>query len=253
MATHRGTPRRWRPPRALRWAVVAAMVATAGLAGSIVGSGSLAWPSSAVGPEELEVARAEARTLDAGEAADDGIGRAPVDLLGRAVDAEAAPDRAPQAHRAGDGSTGRSAPEPSGRLRIADLGLDVPLGMIDRTPQVTPPGYRAAYVLRSEGLPPDPEQRTTVIAMHSLLRGTAPGNFLVSREGRVLARPGARVEALGRSWSIVTSEDVSKQDLPARTEVWGDHPGRLVLITCRQTGAMPTTANTVIIAELDPA
>lgn len=266
-----------RPGRLFRGllAAVLGIIAVVGLAQAI---GIVTLPSRAPWDSEQEAAARSALELDADSIVADGIHSEPVDLLGNPVQEEpGAPGEASGAGAATDGPTGAatgasddgaadrpsSAPETAprsqttqvdavGRLRIEAVDMDVPLGAMDRGDDVTPPGYRAGYVLRDGSADAGIDRElegTVVIAMHSMRTGFAPGNYLVGDDGQVLVPDGAEIEALGRTWRVTASQQIPKDQLPTRSDIWDEEPGRLVIITCRQTGAERTTANTVIIAE----
>ncbi|GEM_PF-4873717 len=263
-----------RPLRGLLAAVLG-IIAVVGLAQAI---GIVTLPSHAPWDSEQGAAARTALELDADSIVADGIRSEPIDLLGNPVQEEpGAPGEASGAGAAADGPTGAAtgasdddaADRPSsasetaprlettrvdavGRLRIEAVDMDVPLGAMDRGDDVTPPGYRAGYVLRDGSADAGIDRElegTVVIAMHSMRTGFAPGNYLVGDDGQVLVPDGAEVEALGRTWRVTASEQIPKDQLPARSDIWDEEPGRLVIITCRQTGAERTTANTVITAE----
>lgn len=199
-------------------------------------------------PGEDEQADADhaATGLTAEAIVSDGVAAAPVDLLGRPVQEEDEERPVVSGYRAGSVSA-------LGRLSIPGAGMDVPLGSIARTAVVRPPGYRAAYVLDRSGselASPDAASHTTVIAMHSVNNGFAPGNYLVSADGSARVVAGDRIETLAHEWVITGIEQIAKDDVPGREEIWGDEPGTLVLVTCRQNGKEHTTENTVIFARI---
>lgn len=259
---------------------VLGIVAVLGIAQAV---GVVTMPTRAPWDSEERVAARTALELDPGAVVADGIAAEPVDLLGNPVQEEPvaagegiegdAVTGAPADEPVGDESEDDDAPsggaegtdaaptvekqvDAIGRLRIDAVGMDVPLAAIDRGDDVTPPGYRAGYVLRDgpdgaagvAGVERELEG-TVVIAMHSMRTGFAPGNYLVSDDGSALVPDGAEIEALDRTWRVTGSEQIPKDELPSRSDIWEERPGRLVLITCRQTGDEYTTANTVVIAQ----
>lgn len=190
---------------------------------------------------------ATARDPDPKQTVADGADGGRVDLAGRAMDEETVGELP-------DGDQQRRMNiRGLGRLQAPSVRMDVALNTMDVVDDIaTPPGFRAAYALSNRGTGlADPAGGRTIVVMHSAMRSHPPGNFLIDTKiGRTVLRDGAEVVVNGRAYRVERSESVDKKALADRDDVWGDDPGTLVLITCRQAGGAKTTQNTVIWARL---
>ncbi|WP_323749351.1 class F sortase [Curtobacterium sp. VKM Ac-1393] len=147
----------------------------------------------------------------------------------------------------------RSTPSGSGRLRVASVGLDVPIGSLDAVGgRITPPGFASAYLVRNMGVTPDDAAAGTVfVVMHSLRGGgVAPGNSLTDVDrARSRVAVGAAVSVAGVDYTVTDALLVDKDRIARDADVWHDVPNRLLLITClQQPDGSPSTQNLVIAA-----
>lgn len=174
-----------------------------------------------------------------------------VDLDGRTVVPESGviPDSDDLAHMDVVESTGA-------RFVVPSVDLDVPLGIMSSVDGlIEPPTFTAVYRIRDFGVAPaDVDSGTVFVATHSMRFGRAPGNALVDvARGTSTLPSGARIDVDGVSFWVAGSEVIAKSELASRADVWGDQPGRLVVITCLQTpDQKPSTDNLVIVATHEP-
>lgn len=147
---------------------------------------------------------------------------------------------------------GSQAGSSSGRMRIDEVGMDVPINVMSTVDGViTPPGFRSVYVVRDQGTGmSDPSQGRLVVAVHSAVRRFPPGNYLIdTSSGEPQVHPGTMIDFSGAAYRITGHEQIAKSELPKAEHVWSDDPGTMSIITCRQVGGPRTTHNTVIFAE----
>lgn len=140
-----------------------------------------------------------------------------------------------------------------GRFRIDSVGLNAPLNSMSVVDGIaTPPGFRAAYLLRGYGTSPStPDQGTVFVMMHSAMGyGLAPGNYLINkRTGNSKVATGTLVTVDGVNYRITGHENVKKNEINTRDDIWANTPNRLVIITCQQMNGKHTTHNSVFYAE----
>ena len=139
------------------------------------------------------------------------------------------------------------------RFAVSAVGLDVPLADLEmRNGEITPPGFRSAYVLRNLGVPPEHASEGTVfVVMHALRRGgRGPGNYLADiRTARAEVHVRDEIEVAGVHYSVSRWQAIGKRSIIHAADVWTSVPDRLVVITCleRADGAA-STQNLVIWA-----
>lgn len=195
--------------------------------------------------------RDEAARLSAEDTADDGVnGSVPLDLEGRAVAYEDGIDSARM----------RITPASGQRFDVPSVGLNAPLNMMStiRSPdggrEATPPGFRSVYVLRDLGIGQlgEGQREGRVIALaHSAMGRVGPGNYLIdNHSGDPVIGAGEHMVCAGVDYVIARVEQIKKTALPHREDVWGNDPGTLSFITCRQIGGPRTTHNTVFFAKM---
>ncbi|WP_087623294.1 hypothetical protein [Aeromicrobium sp. PE09-221] len=140
------------------------------------------------------------------------------------------------------------------RLRVPSVDLDVPLGSLASVDgEITPPGFTSAYYVRNRGVTPDGGgDGTLVVVTHSLREpGVAPGNFLIDVKEQIATLPTDSIVMIGdTSYAVRDSYPIARTEVADDSRVWNNAPGRLVLITCLQTGSSPAVANIVIEASL---
>lgn len=165
------------------------------------------------------------------------------DLDGRGVVLESVPDVERADVRATDG-----------RLVAPRQELDVPLlTMASTAGTLTPPTLTDAFLLREHGDPGTPG--TSVVAMHAVTGGNAPGNAFVepTTSGPVVSvAAGDPLVVDGVTYTVTSTEVLDKQAARASEDIWGeadDGVDRLVVVTCLQRGgAGRATENLVIHA-----
>ncbi len=177
---------------------------------------------------------------------DTSAGAALTDMDGRAVILDMTPDLAAADLRA----TG-------GRFQVPSLGLDVPLlEMTVADGVLNPPTLTDAFVIRDPDRTPGHASRPTIVAMHAVRDGRAPGNAFFEPGAvnpSVTVIPGHELRVDGVVYSIVDTEALPKADAARSPDIWGRHPDgdrRLVVVTClqRQGGAGPASENLVVHA-----
>ncbi|WP_282848882.1 class F sortase [Microbacterium oxydans] len=141
------------------------------------------------------------------------------------------------------------------RFEVPSVGLDVPLGELNEVDgTITPPGFTSVYRVTNRGVDVTQASSGTVyVATHSLRGGgVAPGNYLIDvDDARPSIAAGETILVAGVHYVVDDSYAVDKSALPARSDVWADEPGRLVVITCLQNPqGTASTQNVVIEAHL---
>jgi len=139
------------------------------------------------------------------------------------------------------------------RLRVPDVGLDVPVGEVDAVDGViVPPGFTSAYVVGNRGVTPeDAASGTVYVAMHSLRDGgVGPGNSLIDVDAQsARVAPGTLIELDDTTYRVDGSALIGKNRLAQSSDVWAEVPGRLVLITCLQRpGGGASVQNVLVFA-----
>lgn len=141
------------------------------------------------------------------------------------------------------------------RLVIPRLSFDVPLGAISIADgQLTPPGIWSAYWVRNLGVSPEKAKDGTVFLVIHTVRGdaSAPGNLLIDgKAGHSTLTTGMPITMGGQQYRVTQTANISRDELPYRTDVWTSHPGTLVLITClERPGSSVVIDNVVAWAQL---
>ncbi|WP_052226245.1 class F sortase [Microbacterium mangrovi] len=149
-------------------------------------------------------------------------------------------------------------PDDGGRLIVASVGLNVPLGSLSAVNgSIVPPGFTSAYWVRNVGVPLSAAKSGTVyVVMHALRNGgMGPGNYLTDIERqRSKVAEGAAVDVDGVKYTVTGSQLIRKNKIAQSASVWKNTPGRLVLITCLEhPDGSPSTDNLVVTAELASA
>lgn len=165
------------------------------------------------------------------------------DLDGRPVALESAPDV--------DAADVRAT---GGRLVAPHQELDVPLlAMTSPSGTLTPPTLTDAFLLREHGAPGTPG--TSVVAVHAVAGGNAPGNAFVDPTPAgpvVTVAAGDPLVVDGVTYTVTSAEVLDKQAARTAQSIWGpadDRTDRLVVLTCLQRGGTgPATENLVIHA-----
>lgn len=173
-----------------------------------------------------------------------------VDLDGRAVVLDPAPDPA------------AADPRPlPGRFVAPAVGLDVPLAAMRAVDGViNPPTATDAFLLDGFGTPGEPGTGLVVAAMHAVRGGNAPGNALaaVGPHGSVpVVAVGDRIVVAGVTYAVTGTRVLDKAAAATDPAVWADaaaRDGELVVLTCLprsgQRGA--ATENLVVHARAVP-
>lgn len=163
------------------------------------------------------------------------------DLDGRPVALESPPD------------VDAGVQETGGRLAAPHQELDVPLLTMASTPgPLVPPTLTDAFLLREHGAAGTPG--TSIVAMHAVAGGNAPGNAFVDPTATgpvVTVAAGDPLVVDGVTYTVVSTEVLDKQAARAAQSIWGqaDDADRLVVLTCLQRGGTePATENLVIHA-----
>lgn len=147
------------------------------------------------------------------------------------------------------------AQDTKGRFVIKKVGMDVPLASIKAHGVINPPGFTKAFTLRNVGAgsPKKASEGTLYVAMHSVKRGFAPGNYFID-VGKEYSKvkKGYTVEVSGVEYRVTENRQVRKNKLRHDSEVWANTPNRLVIITCiqRPWGFGSSSYNLVTTAEL---
>lgn len=148
-----------------------------------------------------------------------------------------------------------AAPAAGLTLKVPSVGLDVPVAsLLSVDGEITPPGFTSAYWVRDRGIAPDDAQAGTLyVVTHSLRNGgKAPGNYLTDvQNGRSAVSDGATIGVGKNTYTVTSSELVTKTKLAQDSGVWTNVPGRLILITClERPDNGPSIDNLVITATL---
>ncbi|WP_157417712.1 class F sortase [Nocardioides sp. Iso805N] len=137
------------------------------------------------------------------------------------------------------------------RFVAPSVGLNVPLGaltMVDDN--ITPPGITSAYLVRNLGVQPGRAKDGTVfVVMHSVHGGgIGAGDYLVDlAHGGSALKTGAIIDVGGVRYRVTGSMSLPKTQVPDRSDIWADTPGRVVVITCLQNpDGTPATRNLIV-------
>lgn len=171
--------------------------------------------------------------------------RAFLDLDGRRIALADAPD------------VGGCAAAPTGGRFVAPAhGLDVPLcGMSPTDGEIKPPTLVEAFLVRGYGAPDQPGTGLTVIAMHAVCDGRAPGNAfceLGAGHRQVTVRPGDPLVVDGVGYAVTHTEVLGRS--AARYAIWGaaaHWTDELVVITSLQAapGSAEENEHLVVFAQ----
>ena len=154
------------------------------------------------------------------------------------------------------GALAGTSTEPAAELTVSAVGLTTPVGTM-RVPAdrvIRPPTFDAAYEIvdPANGYPGQSGAGTVFVALHSSSaadHADAPGNALV-RDGRSTVHVGDAVTLRDETFTVTQVLTHAKGDLAATDEVWEQHEGRLVLVTCvPRPGHASGADNLVVIAE----
>lgn len=144
--------------------------------------------------------------------------------------------------------------ETDGRVAAPRQGLDVPLRTMAVTGGLlTPPTLTDAYLLRGHGEPALPGSGTTIVAMHAVAGGRAPGNAFVETTGTgpvVTVHPGDPLVVDGVAYTVTSTEVLDKRAATTAPDIWGpagDGPDRLVVLTCLQRAGSSTAAENLVV------
>lgn len=141
------------------------------------------------------------------------------------------------------------------RLRAPSVGLDVPVGSMKAVNnRIQPVGFTRAYWVRNigHGLQHN-DEGTTYIVMHSVRRGSSPGNALIDvNAGRARIQPGAHIHVGSYTYTVTETEALNKNEIAQHSPVWQDVPHRLVLITCLQRHEGKSVQNVIVYAQRTP-
>jgi hypothetical protein len=168
------------------------------------------------------------------------------DLDGRRVALDEAPDLA-----------GAAVQDTGGRFVAPRQGLDVPLlSMAVSGGTLVPPTLTDAFLVRDRATPGAPG--TTIVTMHAVAGGNAPGNALVTAgrpDPTVTIEAGDPLLVDGVAYTVAGAEVLDKRAVTTAPSVWGeadDGADRLVVLTCVQRGgAGPAAENLVVHATRD--
>lgn len=139
-----------------------------------------------------------------------------------------------------------------GDFVVEAAGLAMPLEEMSVVDDViNPPGFDSAYVVRDYADPGDADQMS-VVALHSLSGGDAPGNKLIDvDEATATVDRGQMIEIQGHNYEITRAFAQGKDAAAADDGVWEDKPGKLLVFTCLQKpDGSPSTDNVIIEASL---
>ncbi|WP_017936177.1 class F sortase [Nocardioides sp. Iso805N] len=174
----------------------------------------------------------------------------PVDMTGHRVQVDAGTTLSPRAQKAM-----HAVADTGTRFLVPSVGLDVPLGALDVVDNtITPPGVASVYWVRNLGVSlADARQGTVFLATHSMRGGAvAPGNYLINvAEGTSALSAGAKIVVGGLTYTVTSTQAITKAQVPHDAALWANTPGRLVVITCLEVPAgTDPVENMVITASL---
>lgn len=158
----------------------------------------------------------------------DDTGLVLADMDGRSVVVSPAPD-----------VEGADVAATGGRFVAPAQGLDVPLLAMTLSGNiVNPPTLTDAFVLRGSGFGTSAGATPTIITMHAVRGGVAPGNsFFAGSTDVVVAQVGDRLYVDGAAYSVTHVEILPQAEATAAASIWGvlpDGDQRLVVLTCVQ-------------------
>jgi hypothetical protein len=170
--------------------------------------------------------------------------------------AHQSPSVAPTAPPSDENAEEASPPKPktveTPELSIPAVGLHAPLeALAVQGGEITPPSFDTAYIVTDFSVPTaTPEEGAVFVVFHSLRNGAGLGNTLFDQQTQApTLGAGESINVAGTSYNVVSTEEVLKDDLPARSDIWEAGPNQLYLVTCLQNAdGSPSTRNFVVHA-----
>lgn len=139
-----------------------------------------------------------------------------------------------------------------GRLAAPRQDLDVPLLTMATAPgTLTPPTLTDAFLLREHAAPGTPG--TSIVAMHAVAGGNAPGNAFVepTTTGPVVTvAAGDPLVVDGVTYTVTSTQVLDKQAARTAESIWGqadDGADRLVILTCLQRGGPRRATENLVV------